>query len=31
MKAIKNCLSAAVLASPLGVITLPVFITPSAA
>jgi hypothetical protein len=31
MKAITNCLSAAALASLLGVITLPVLITPSAA
>ena len=31
MKAIRNCLSAAILASLLGVITLPVLITPSAA
>jgi hypothetical protein len=31
MKAITNCLSAAVLASLLGVITLPVLITPSEA
>ena len=31
MKVIRNCLSAAVLGSLLGVITLPVFITPSEA